>query len=400
MNNLKEKLMEHISEEYLVKMTSDMVRIESYYGIPNQETGVAKYIKAIFDTNGIPCELKEVADGRCNVIATLDSGKPGKTLLFNGHMDTVEPNDMEDAFEPKIINGNLYGRGTSDMKGPLASMVGAMLAIKETGVLEKGAVIFTGVLDEEHNSIGTIDILESGITADGAIVGEPTELQIHTGHRGLEWLKFHFIGKSVHGGAQREGINAISKAVALINAMEEKLIPEVFSRTHPLLKEATVNIGVIHGGTQLSTVAGECDLMVDRRILPYEDYDTVIGEFQALLDELAAKDPQFRCEMTVCEEAAMKEGYVHLPMEIALDHPLVTMLQDAVKETTAQEPVMSFFPAWTDGGLLCGFGKIPTVVLGPGKVACCHSKDEHIPVDHLPKAALIYALTAVDFCHS
>ena len=400
MNNLKEMLLEHISEERLVEMTSDMIRIESYYGIPGQETGVAKYIKGIFDAHDIPCELKEVADGRCNVIAKLDSGKPGKTILLNGHMDTVEPNDMVDAFEPKIVDGKLYGRGASDMKGPLASMIGAMIAIKETGALEKGAIIFTGVLDEEHNSIGTIDILESGITADGAIVGEPTELQIHTGHRGLEWFVFHFIGKTVHGGAQREGVNAISKAVAFINAMEEKLNPEVFAKTNPLLKEATINYGVIHGGTQLSTVAGECDLYVDRRFLPYETYEEVTQQFQDLLDELAAKDPQFKCEMRVTDESAMKEGYVHLPMDIELDHPLVTKIQRAVTEATAAEPVMSFFPAWTDGGLLKGYGKIPTVVCGPGMVACCHSKEEHIPVDHLPKAALVYALTAVDFCHS
>ena len=92
--------------------------------------------------------------------------------------------------------------------------------------------------------------------------------------------------------------------------MEEKLIPKVFARTHPLLTEATVNYGVIHGGTQLSTVAGECDLFVDTRFLPYQEYDDVIGEFQALLDELAAKDLQFKCEMSVAEEAALPEGYV------------------------------------------------------------------------------------------
>ena len=305
MSNLKETLLTRISEEHLVEMTSDMIRIESYFGVPNQETGVAKYIKSVFDAHDIPCELKEVADGRCNVIATLDSGNPGKTLLLNGHTDTVEPNDMEDAFIPKIVDGKLYGRGASDMKGPLAAMMEAMIVLKETGELKKGKIIFSGVLDEEHNSIGTIDLLESGITADGAIVGEPTELQVHTAHRGLEWFKFHFIGKTVHGGAQRDGINAISKAVAFINEVEQKLIPEVFSRKHPLLKEATVNVGIIHGGTQLSTVAGDCDVYVDRRFLPYETYEEVTQQFQDILDNLSAKDPQFKCEMRVTDESAM-----------------------------------------------------------------------------------------------
>ena len=277
-------------------------------------------------------------------------------------------------------------------------MIGAMIALKETGALEEGKVVFTAVVDEEHKSIGTIDLLESGITADGAIVGEPTELQVCTAHRGLEWFQFHFIGKAVHGGAQREGINAIQKAVSFINALESDLMPQVFSRKHPLLREATLNYGVIHGGTQLSTVAGECDLYVDRRYLPYETYDEMTAEFKNLLDKLASEDPKFKCEMKVMDESVMKEGYVHEPMETDLDDPLVLTIKDSVKDVLAEEPVMSFFPAWTDGGLLRSYGNIPTVVLGPGLIECCHALNEYIPVEHLKKASLIYALTAVEFC--
>ena len=399
MSTLKETLMAHISEERLIELVSDMIRIPSYHGIPNQETGVAKYIKAFFDANDIPCELKEVADGRCNVIATLDSGVPGKTLLFNTHMDTVEPNGWAEAFEPKIVDGKLYGRGATDPKGSMACVMEAVAAVKKAGALKQGKIIVTGVIDEEHNSLGTIDVLESGITADGAIVAETTNLEIYTAQRGLEWLRFRFIGKAIHSNKQREGINAIAKAVSFINAMEEKLIPKVYERTHPLLTESTLNYCVIHGGTQPSTVAGNCELQLDRRFLPYEDYDMVLGEFQALLDELAAKDPQFKCEMSVCEESAMKEGYVHLPFETPLEDPLVTVLQDAVRDATEKEPVMGFMAAWTDGGLLRGYGKIPTVVLacvGEG----AHTDHENISVAHMPKTALAYALGAVEFCQS
>ena len=399
MSNLKETLMAHISEEHIIEMASDMIRIPSYSGVPNQETEVAKYVKSVFDANGIPCYLKEVADGRCNVIATLDSSKPGKTIMFNSHLDTVEPNGWEDALVPKIIDGSLYGRGSNDDKGPLACVIEAMLAIQKTGALEKGKIVLTGVLDEEHNSIGTIDVVESKIAADGAIVAESTNLRIQTAQRGLEWLKFHFIGKAVHGGKQREGINAIAKAVAFINAMEEKLIPKVFARTHPLLKEATVNYGVIHGGTQLSTVAGECDLYVDTRFLPDQEYADVIGEFQELLDELAAQDPQFKCEMSVCEESVMKDGYLHQPFETPLDHPLVTTTQEAFRTVAGKEAEMDACCAWTDGGLLARYANIPTIVLGPGGYGA-HTAEEYITIDHMPKLALIYAMAAVEFCGS
>jgi len=398
MSDLKEKLHSCIDEDFLVKLTADMIKIESYAGVKNQETGVALYLKEVLEQYDIPCCIKEVADGRCNLIAEIDSGKPGKTLMLNGHMDTVKADGMEGAFEPRIIDGKLYGRGASDMKGPVASMAGAMIALKQTGALEAGRVLLAAVIDEEHKSLGTIDLLESGVTADGAIVGEPTQLQVCTAHRGLEWFQFHFIGKAVHGGAQREGINAIQKAVSFINALESDLIPEVYSRKHPLLQEATLNYGVIHGGTQLSTVAGECDLYVDRRYLPYETYDEVTAQFRNLLDKLAAEDPKFRCEMKVMDESVMKEGYVHEPMYTELDDPLVLQIRESVTEVLETEPVMSFFPAWTDGGLLRSYGNIPTVVLGPGLIECCHALNEYIPVEHLKKAAMIYALTAVDFC--
>ena len=399
MSNLKEALKAYISEERVVKMTEDMIRIESYYGIPNQETGVAKYIKSMFDASGIPCELKEVADGRCNVIATLDSGVPGKTMMFNGHLDTVEPNGWEEAFEPRIVDGIMYGRGTCDDKGPTAGLIEAMLALKESGELKKGKIVFTGVLDEEHNSIGTIDVIESGIQADAAIVAERSFFEIRNCQRGLEWLKFHFTGKTVHGGYLHDGINAISKANKYINAVEQKLAPKIFGRKHPTLNEAMVNIGIIHGGTQLSTVAGECDLYIDTRYLPYQKYEDVVGEFQELIDELAAEDPQFKCEMSVCEEAALKEGYVHAPFEIPEDHPLVTMLSDVIEDVTEKETVITYMKSWTDAGLLNEFANIPTVVLGPGGENP-HADDESVPLEDLWNIALVYAMAAVEFCHS
>ena len=399
MSSLKEALKAQISEERIVERIKDMVKLKSYPGIPNQETETAKYIKAFFDAHGIPCELKEVIDGRCNVIATYDTGKPGKTLMFNSHMDTVPPYGWERAFEPWVENGNLYGRGARDNKGPMACVMEAIVALKETGALEKGKIIVTGVIDEEHRSYGTVDIVDSGITADAAIVCEPTELEVHTCQRGLEWMKFHFIGRAVHGCRYREGINAIAKAVKFINALEEDLIPRYHAMTHPLLQEATINYGVIQGGTQLSTVAGDCEVLVDTRFLPEQKYEDVLADFQSVLDKLAAEDPEFKCEMSILDVSVMKEGYVHMPFETPRDHPLVTIAKEAVTEATEQEAVLNFMTAWTDGGILAGYMNIPTIVLGPGG-GLSHAPNEHVPVDHMPKLALTYALAAINFCHS
>ena len=262
MEDIKELLKQHIDRDEILKLTIDMVRMESHYKIQQQEKEVAEYIKAYFDANGIPAEVIVVEENRhYNVVATLDSGKPGKTLMLNGHLDTVLASGMEDAFDPKVIDGELWGRGTSDMKGPLATAMAAMKALKETGALKAGKVIFAGVADEEWNSGGAIDLIESGVagSVDAAIICEPTCLTVRNSNRGLEWFRFTFKGKAVHGGEMHKGVNAILKAVKFIDGLQEKLIPEAEKNG------GILNVGVINGGTKPSTVPGECELYVDKR---------------------------------------------------------------------------------------------------------------------------------------
>lgn len=397
-HDLKNMISKHIDEQELISLTEEMIRIPSHDGVENQETKVAEYIKSVFGKEDIPCHLKEIEDGRCNVIAALKGTGGGKTLLLNGHTDTVGPDGMPGAFNPAISGGKLFGRGSSDMKGPLASMIGAVLAIKRSGLKLRGDLIFTGVINEECGSMGTISLLEDGLTADAAIVGEPTELQICTAHRGVQWYEFHFIGNAVHGGCQSSGVNAIEKAVDFINEVRSRLVPEIYARTHPLLKEATLNIGVIHGGTQLSTVAGDCYVYVDRRFLPDESHAEGESEFMEIIERLEKRDPDFKCEMKITDKL-YKDGYYPVACETPTDHPFVTLMEEVVESVTESKPVLGYFPAWTDGGLLSTYGKIPTVILGPGIIKCCHSKEEYIPIAHLSKAALIYALTAINYCN-
>ncbi|NLY82805.1 MAG: M20 family metallopeptidase, partial [Clostridiales bacterium] len=257
----------------------------------------------------------------------------------------------------------------------------------------KGKVMFAGVCDEEMNSIGAIELIESKVKADAAIIGEPTDLDICIGHRGLEWYEFKFIGKTVHGGSQDKGINAIQKAVKFINHLEDDLIPYVNAKKHEVLDKATLNYGVIKGGTQLSTVAGECILLVDRRFLPYESYEDMENEFKDLISKLSAEDEDFHCEMKVLDVSVMRPGYVHMPMEIDKDHELVNVL----KEIDADSKI-TFFPAWTDGGLLNSYANIPTVVIGPGLIECCHSENEYIPTDHIMKGSETYRQAIIKYC--
>ena len=395
MEDIRELLKQHIDQDEILKLTIDMVRMESHYKIQQQEKEVAEYIKAYFDAIGIPAEVIVVEENRhYNVVATLDSGKPGKTHMLNGHLDTVLASGMEDAFDPKVINGELWGRGTSDMKGPLATAMAAMKALKETGALMAGKVIFAGVADEEWNSWGAIDLIESGVagSVDAAIICEPTCLTVRNSNRGLEWFRFTFKGKAVHGGEMHKGVNAILKAVKFIDGLQEKLIPEAEKNG------GILNVGVINGGTKPSTVPGECELYVDKRYTTKETYDSLSKEFIDLCEEIAEEDPDFVCEVEPMGRAEMKEGYVHGPSYTDPDHPIVKITKKYADEITGVNAPVEAFPAWADAGLFSTYLDTPTIIMGPGFIECCHALDERIPLDHLTKAALIYALTAIEFC--
>ena len=311
----------------------------------------------------------------------------------------MSPDNHPRGLDPYLEDGNLVGRGTCDMKGALAGMIAALIALKRGGVALRGDVIFAGCIDEEMRSYGTIAAIEKGIRADGAVVGEPTGLQVHIAQRGLEWYEFNFQGKTVHGGRQREGINAILMANHFITKVEQELAPKVFARKHLLLTEATLNVGVIHGGTGLSTAPGACRLLIDRRFLPNEDYDEVGQEFQQLLDELAAEDPKFRCEMKVMDVSVMKPGYVHQPFETPLDAQIVQSARCAAKLVRGVDEQPIAHVAWTDAGMFSHYAHIPTVIMGPGAGVVCHSEHEYVPVDELVKICRQYALLAADFCH-
>jgi acetylornithine deacetylase/succinyl-diaminopimelate desuccinylase family protein len=255
----------------LVSLTQQLIRIPSHKDAPGREKKVAEYIYNYCLENGLEVVLEKVEGERCNVLAYLRGDGTGRTLMLNGHTDTVPPYNMTiDPFEANIMDGYIFGRGAVDMKGALACMLTAMLAVKRSGIKLKGDVIFTGVIGEEERSEGTEHIVKSGLKADGAIVGEPSNYEYAIGHRGLEWLEIIIKGKAAHGGIPHLGINAIEKAAVFINKVKEELYPMLEGRYNEYMGPSVMNFGVIQGGSQPSTVADTCSIKIDRRYIPGE----------------------------------------------------------------------------------------------------------------------------------
>ena len=389
-----------VSGDELLGWTSDMVAIPSYSGLPLQEKVMGKYIFDLLEKEKIECQIQDLGNGRCNVIGRLAGTGGGRSLMLNGHMDTVPAYDMPRAFEPRLQDGLLYGRGTSDMKGALAAMMGVLIALKRSGTSLSGDLLFSAVADEEEGSIGTIALLESGLCADAVIVGEAMGRDaIAIAQKGLEWFEFILHGKTVHGGRQDEGVNAILKATRLIQVLQDQLAPRLKERCHPFMGCPTLNIGVIRGGTQLSTVAGECVVQMDRRFIPgLETYESMYRELSDIVEDLSRKDPDFRCTLKVLDSSVMKSGYVHQGMEQKEDEPLVQILKTSLEAVSGKPARLTGCPCWTDAGLFGYYGKIPVVVYGAGDLTLAHSKEESLDPNALEESYRVYLSTAMAFC--
>lgn len=404
-----ETIKKDIKSDEIVTLLRDLVALPSYEGIQSQEAEVAKRLDAYFIEHEIESELIEVVDGRPNIIAVI-RGNPsfsglGRNLLLTGHTDTVPPYGMENPLVIKQNEGVLYGRGVLDMKGALACMAIAMKTIKNyisQGYHLTGDLYFIGVIDEEHKSEGTRALVkwlqDKNIRLDGAIVGEPSNDGLCIGHRGLEWFEVSFLGKVVHGGKQFEGINAIEMSRKFMNKLDEMVTPKLRERVHPVLGPSTINYAVIQGGTQPSTVAGECTLKLDRRWIPGETIQSVRAELEEVIEILSFEDSTFNAKLEVMKESYMEDHIFHEYMSIDENHEMVKQMDVVSEKVLGKKLDHTGFLAWTDAGILSTYGKIDTVVYGPGDMKSAHSKEEHISEESLINAAEIYTAFALEFC--
>lgn len=396
-SELSMKLKQALDVDDVVELASGMISIESHRDAPLRERPCADYIAGRFAAWGFQPQLAVVLEDRPNVYCTLKGSGGGQSLMLNGHTDTVPAYQMDfPAFKPFVKDGYLYGRGTSDMKGPLACMMVAMRLLRDLEVPLRGDLLFAGVINEEDRSEGTEYLVAHGPHADRCVVGEPTSLEIMAGHRGLEWLEFTFQGKAAHGGTPEKGINAISMAARFIRMVEDTLMPKLKKRIHPVIGSAVMNFGVIRGGTQPSSVADQCILQLDRRYIPQEPLEQVLNEYQQILDALAAENPTFKASMKRMESNMATLD--HLAMEIPLEDPLVTTLEAVLEHLQGKPPRISAFGGWTDASLISNYAKIPTLVFGPGDLSVAHSPGERVSIEELRLATLAYALLGAAIC--
>ncbi|GAB3976879.1 M20/M25/M40 family metallo-hydrolase [Plantactinospora veratri] len=374
-----------IDPEAVLAEAARLIAIEGHQDHPGQERAVADYLADRLRGCGAEVRLQPVRGDRANVIARVPGTRPGPTLMLNAHLDTVPPYGMPDALRPRVADGRLWGRGAVDMKGALAAMIAVVELLAAPDVTFDGELLLTGVAGEENGSPGMRALVEAGVRADFAIVGEPTMLRVGRAHKGAMWAQATFRGVATHGSVPQDGVNAVYHAARFIAAVERDLVPRLDRRRHPLLGPATVNVGVVAGGDRPPMVPASCVVQLDRRWLPSERHDEILAELREVVAELRRADS--RVDATV-EEMAGTSTFVHAPLDCPPDDPHLRMLCAVAADP---EPVGLQF--WTDAALLAATGT-PAAVCGPGDIAQAHSLAEWVLVDQLRGAAEVYCAMA------
>ncbi len=350
------------------------------------EGACARALAAVLEDWGFSVEIAEIAPDRSNVVARLGPSD-APALMLNGHLDVVGVEGMVHApFTAAVRNNRIYGRGSADMKGGLAAMCAA--AVFGQSSPAKRQILITAVVDEEYESLGMRALLASGVSAEAAIITEPTRLAICPAHRGFAWFDVSLRGRAAHGSRYDIGVDAITHAGLLLAELEQLERTRESGARHPLLGRGSLHASKIRGGVGMSTYPEECDLAIERRTLPGESAEQAMKEITDACERVKAKRPDFDARVTL--------STAQLPSDVSPDAPIVKRLRGALKRE--QIPIrIEGLSAWTDAALLNEAG-IQTVCFGPGDIALAHAAEEFVPVDEIGVATRVLTRVVREWC--
>jgi acetylornithine deacetylase/succinyl-diaminopimelate desuccinylase-like protein len=401
-----------IDRERLVETATRLVNVPSFTG---DEEPAARLMAELFDSLGLQVQWQQVEEGRANALGTWPGAGGGKSLMFNGHLDTSYsgrepwlrnvPGFQPQAFEQ---DGRLYGLGISNMKGAVACYVEAVSALQDAGVRLRGDVLIAAVCGEIEKTqqgeeqgaqyrgyaAGTRYLVSHGGVADMCLLGEPTEGKVVLGHFGAVWLRIRVHGDFIHTAFSegRRDRNSILRAREVLDAVVE-WIPSWEEDPANAYRgaKAIVNVGAIEGGFgwRASRTPHHTDLFLDVRVPPTKPMAVARGEVLDMVRGLAERFPEYGVE---------GEVFVTAPgAEIEEGHELVAAIDAAHAEVWGEPPARDVTRWFSDASALTRYG-VPTVNYGTSTGLMDVDLGENLEIDGLMKTAEVYARVAMAVC--
>ena len=429
------KVLQYIdaNSDRIVRLCVDLVRtcsINPRY--PNIDTAKVKggesrcneILGECYQDLGCEVDLFEGAPGRHNLVGVLGGTGGGRSLILNGHIDTVpftEPDrwPQKNPLSGLVANGRIYGRGACDMKAGLVAQAMAAKAIVDSHVKLKGNLILESVLGEEwmEHEIGTTAVIKRGYRADAAIIAEPSappiSLAVVPATSGMIWMSLTCLGIPAHfsirneiiraGGGAEVGVHAVDKGLMLLNALQNLEKQWAITKTHPLFQPGhfTIYPGAISGGPRGTPVpfqlAGYCTIEYAIWYPPDQEPSAIKKEIEEYVFRASQFDPWLR------ENPPELKWNMNWPAtSIDSDHPLVhTMLAAHNSVSQRRASVMDRnvqgFCAVCDASFL-NDADIPSIVYGPGSLHQAHSENEFVAIDEVITATKALAVAAMNWC--
>nr|MBC7245678.1 M20 family metallopeptidase [Chloroflexota bacterium] len=382
------ELLTKIKEDELVRLCQDMVRIKTI-NPPGNERENADYVADFLRKAGLEVEILSHTETRASVVARLKGSgeKPG--LLYSGHLDVVPVGAQEwlhDPFGGEVIEGKLWGRGASDMKGGDAAILIAAKVLAESGIPLKGDLILNFNAGEEGEQLGANAAAAhlSGERVQAVVITEPSSNDVYIAEKGAFWLELTTYGKTAHGSAPHLGQNAIMMMVALLSELDRQVVPY---QEHPLLGGFTRSVNTITGGVKTNVVPDQCTVTVDQRTVPGQDHQAILRQVKELIADLSRRIPNFKASVKVIND--------RIPVASAPDEATVQHFFDVVAEVVGKRPEPKGVAYYTDAVSLIPALKAPLIICGPGEASLAHQPNEYVEVAKLVESAKILTLAAV-----
>ncbi|HWR30153.1 MAG TPA: M20/M25/M40 family metallo-hydrolase, partial [Negativicutes bacterium] len=396
-----------------VEFCQRLIRVPALSG---EEKGVADLYLAEMEKLGYDEVFR---DSWGNVVGIIRGTKPGPTIMYNAHLDHVEPGDPAewlgydpygaaidiDEMENQDRTGTeqaevIHGRAAADVKGGGACQIYAgalLLKLREQGREIRGTYMFTGVvLEEPAEQLGMIQLIdktlpERGLGYDGVVSCEATSLKLYLGHRGRVELKVTIEGVTSHGSAPWLGVNAVNKATAFIDRVEQVVAANALRDKE--LGQSSIALTIINCTPgAMCIVPDRCYITYDRRMVPGETADSCVAEIQNVIDELSAMDANFRAKVEIA--AVPRTSYtgqsatipnVKQAWKISQDHPFVKAAATGLVQIN-QLVKFGYWDFGTDLSVVCGRDKKPAIGYSPMQEFYCHRPIDKVRTDYMEKA--------------
>jgi len=341
--------------------------------------------------------------GRENVVGVWKGKGGGRSILLNGHVDTVplEPLDqwVDGPLSGAVRDGSIWGRGASDMKAGVAAMIMAVSLLIKLGFKPRGDVILETTVDEERTGLGTLACVQRGYRADAGICCETSDMKVMPACIGRMWFTVRLRGKPAGISARWESVSAVEKGIKVVQAVDDLEKMRIADLHHPLFPDnrgaLPCAVTMFNAGTFPSITPEHAVLRGSLGLMPYEDPAEVEEQLKAQINRVAMTDPWLRNNPP---EVTTEGGYVAAGAEIPSDHPIVQTVNQAYREAAGVEPELGARMGAADTRFLIREANTPTVIFGPGVTAQMHAMNEHVPVGNLITATKVIALAIQDWC--